>query len=257
MTSTRSARTVVVHPDAAALATVTAARLLVALVDAQSTHSPVHVGVTGGTVGTRVLEEVAASPLRHAVDWTGVHVWWGDERFLPDGDPERNETQARSALLDALPLPPGNVHAIPARGAGVDTPDDAATAYAAELARYAATDGEAADDAGPPVPAFDVLMLGMGPDGHVASLFPGDPAVEIVDRTVTGVLASPKPPPERVTLTLPAIEVAQEVWVVVAGEEKAEPTTRALAGDDVRSTPAAGALGRRRTLWLVDAAAAG
>ncbi|MDT0164451.1 6-phosphogluconolactonase [Actinotalea sp. AC32] len=251
------ARTVVVHPDPATLARVTAARLVVALVDAQSTHSPVHVGLTGGTVGTRVLEEVAASPLRDAVDWTGVHVWWGDERFLASGDPERNETQARAALLDAVPIPPENVHPVPPLGGEVRTPEDAAAAYATELARHAAAGGRLTDDAGPAVPAFDVLLLGMGPDGHVASLFPGDPALEVLDRTVVGVQASPKPPPQRVSLTFPAIEAAHEVWVVVAGSEKAGPTARALAGDDMHETPAAGALGRSRTLWLVDAAAAG
>ena len=96
---------VVVHPDAETLATATAARLLLRLMEAQSVHSPVHVALTGGSMGARVLAAAACSPIREAVDWSVVHVWWGDERFLPPGDPERNETQAREALLDALPLP--------------------------------------------------------------------------------------------------------------------------------------------------------
>lgn len=253
------ARTVVVHPDADVLARTTAARLLVALVDAQSLRSPVHLGLTGGTVGIRVLAEVAASPLRDAVDWTGVHVWWGDERYLPSGHADRNETQAREALLDALPLPPGHVHPMPASDASDDV-DAAAAAYADELARVAAatTDGVAdgeADDAGPAVPAFDVLLLGMGPDGHVASLFPGKSTLGVADRTVVAEHDSPKPPPERVSLTFPSIEGAEQVWVVVAGADKADAVQRALAGDP--ETPAARALGRTRTLWLVDAAAAG
>lgn len=247
-----TAPVVVVHPDVETLALGTAARLLLRLMDAQSVHRPVHVGLTGGGMGSRVLAAVAASPLRDAVDWSGVHVWWGDERFLPAGDPERNETQARAALLDVLPLPPENVHAAPPAGAGVGSPHDAAVTYAAELARFAGD----ADDAGPAVPAFDVLMLGVGPDGHVASLFPGRATLAVVDRTTVGVTDSPKPPPDRVSLTLPAIEAAQEVWLVVAGADKADAVRRALAGADPAEIPAAGVRGRARTLWLLDVAAA-
>lgn len=243
---------VVVHPDAETLAAGTAARLLLRLLDAQSVHRPVHVGLTGGGMGTRTLAAVAASPLRDAVDWAGVHIWWGDERFLPAGDPERNETQARAALLDALPLPPENVHAAPPSGPGLTSPHDAAVAYAAELARFA-TDG---DDAGPAVPAFDVLLLGVGPDGHVASLFPGRASLDVVDRTTVGVTDSPKPPPERVSLTFPAIEAAEEVWLVVAGADKAAAVRRALEGAPADQIPAAGVRGRVRTLWLLDVAAA-
>jgi 6-phosphogluconolactonase len=260
MSPQRSARTVVVHPDSPTLAAATAARLLVRLVDAQSTHTPVHVGLTGGSVGIKVLEEMAASPALGAVDWTGVHLWWGDERFLPDGDPDRNETQARAALVDALPVPAENVHAMPAADApGIDSPEAAAAAYATELARFApsAEAGPTSDDGGPLTPVLDVLLLGMGPDGHVASLFPGHEALTVTDRAAVGVHGSPKPPPERVSLTYPAIEAADEVWLVVAGSDKAPAVARALAGDDVTTTPAAGALGRSRTLWLLDAAAAG
>ena len=261
----RASRTVVVHPDAETLARATAARLLLRLLDAQSTHRPVHVALTGGTVGIRTLAEVAASPLRDAVDWSGVHVWWGDERFLPDGDAERNETQARDALLGVLVaeagLPEDNVHPMPAADA-VATPEDAAEKYAATLASFAGAGAEpavadgASDDAGPAVPRFDVVVLGMGPDGHVASLFPGQGTIDVVDRTVVGVHDSPKPPPLRVSLTFPAIEAAEEVWLVVGGADKAPAVRRALGGDDVHATPAAGAVGRRRTLWLLDAAAA-
>jgi 6-phosphogluconolactonase len=255
-TPTPQGRVVVVHPDAATVARATAARLLLHLMDAQSTHHPVHVGLTGGTVGIATLREVAASPLRDAVDWTGVHLWWGDERFLATGHPDRNETQARDALLHALPVPVENVHPMAGPGApGVTTPEDAAAAYAAELARFAGEEDER-DDAGPAVPSFDVLLLGVGPDGHVASLFPEHEALAVVDRTVVGVHGSPKPPPERVSLTWPAIEAAQEVWLVLAGADKAEAAARALAGDDVVRTPAVGAVGRRRTLWLLDVAAA-
>ena len=245
--------TVVVHPDAATLTAATGARLLLRIVDAQSVHRPVHVGLTGGSMGIRLLAEAARSPLRDAVDWTGVHVWWGDERFLPTGHADRNDVQAHDALLDALPLPPENVHHVPtADEAGVTTPEDAADRYAADLARFA----DAADDAGPAVPAFDVLLLGVGPDGHIASLFPGQGTIAVTDRTVVGVHDSPKPPPERVSLTLPAIEAAEEVWLVVAGADKADAVARALDRAPLDEIPAAGARGRRRTLWLLDVEAA-
>jgi 6-phosphogluconolactonase len=244
---------VVVHPDAATLAEAAAARLLTRILDVQSVRTPVHVVLTGGTVGIRTLAAAAASPLRDAVDWSAVHLWWGDERFLPDGDPDRNATQAREALVDSLladsGLPETHVHAVPAPGAVVDgatihTPEESAAAYAAELARH-----------GDPVPAFDVLLLGMGPDGHVASLFPGHEALG-ADGVTVGVHGSPKPPPERVSLTFDAIRAAREAWVVAAGSEKAAQAAAALAHGPVAEVPAAGVAGTERTLWLLDAAAA-
>lgn len=248
---TAAARTVLVHPDATVLAEATAARLITRLVDVQSAAAPVHVVLTGGTVGIRTLAAVAASPARDAVDWSGVHLWWGDERFLADGDPDRNETQARDALISALgdALPRANVHAMRAldEAAGIVTPEDSAAAYAAELAAFAPE--------GSDVPAFDVLMLGMGPDGHVASLFPGHEAVGTTGVPTVGVHGSPKPPPLRVSLTFEAIHAAQEVWVVAAGAEKAGAVASALADAPVEQTPAAGSRGTRATLWLVDAAA--
>jgi 6-phosphogluconolactonase len=252
-------RAVVVHPDADLLAQATAARLLVRLLDLQSVRRPVHVVLTGGTVGIKTLAAVAASPLRDAVDWTGVHLWWGDERFLPAGHPDRNETQAREALIDALgdTLPAANVHPMPGLGDDVPSPAASADAYCAELARYAAGPIDGPAEGSVAVPAFDVLMLGMGPDGHVASLFPGHPGLEAGGTAAVGVHGSPKPPPERVTLTFDALRAAREVWVVAAGEEKASAVASALAGDPVSTTPASGAVGTERTLWLLDVAAAG
>ncbi len=243
-----SSRTVVVHPSAEILAEATAARLLLRLVDLQSLRRPLHVVLTGGTVGIDVLAKVDRSPLRDAVDWSGVHLWWGDERFLPDGDPERNETQARAALIDHLPIPAANVHPMPAADLVAD-PESSAEQYAASLAALA-PDGAL-------VPAFDVVLLGVGPDGHLASLFPGHPALDVTELTVAGVRGSPKPPPSRVTLTFPALAAAAELWFVAAGEGKAEAVSRALGGDDLHRTPSAGATGREATYWLVDLEAAG
>ncbi len=242
----------VVHPDAGALAEAAAARLLIRLADVQAVRSPAHVVLTGGTVGIAALAAAARSPLLDTVDWSDVHVWWGDERFLPDGHPERNETQARAALLGALGgrLLPERVHAVPAAGTpGIGTAEDAAAAYAAELRRAA--------DPGRDVPVFDVLLLGVGPDAHVASLFPGHPALSVTGSATVAVHDSPKPPPDRTSLTLEAICTAREVWLVAAGAGKAAAVARALTAADPGQVPAAAALGRDLTLWLLDAAAAG
>ena len=202
-----------------------------------------HAVLTGGGVGTRVLTELLKRST--TIDWDRVHLWWGDERFLPAGDPERNETGARAALIDAIPIPPPNVHPMPAdMGQGVT---QAALAYADELARES-HDGF--------VPDFDVLLLGMGPEGHVASLFPGMPALHDAG-SVAAVEDSPKPPPTRVSLTLTAIRAAGEVWVVAAGAAKAEAVAAAVApGTLPDAVPAAGARGREATVFWLDRTAA-
>lgn len=240
---------VVVHRDAAVMAHATAARLITRIVDAQASRGSASVVLTGGRNGNALLAAVAGSPARDAVDWGRLDLWWGDERFLPEGDPERNVVQARKALLDAVPLDPSRVHPMPAAGEvfGGD-PDAAALAYAEELAREARPGGDAR------VPDFDVLLLGVGPDAHVASLFPDHPGARENGRTVIGVRDAPKPPPTRVSLTFPAIRAAREVWLLAAGQDKAGAVAAALSG--AGEVPAAGARGRDRTLWLVDSAAA-
>lgn len=242
---------VVVHATPELLAQAAAARLVTGLVDVQAARGHAHVVLTGGGVGIATLGALAASPARDAVDWRALDVWWGDERFLPAGHPDRNETQARAALLDAVPLDPARVHAMPASdGRWGDDVDEAARGYAEELAVAAGPE----DRGG--VPAFDILMLGVGPDAHVASLFPEHPAVYEEERTVVGVRGAPKPPPTRVSLTAPAIRQAQAVWLLAAGAEKAGAVSLALGGGGPFAVPAAGATGRRRTLWLLDRAAA-
>ncbi|NDU71106.1 6-phosphogluconolactonase [Actinomadura sp. DSM 109109] len=243
------APTVLVHRDQALLADAAAARLVTRIADAQAARGTASVVLTGGGVGTAVLAALAAAPARDAVDWGRLDVWWGDERFLPSGDPERNETGAREALLDRVPVDPARVHAMPASdGPDGDDPEAAAERYAAELRA-------AAGDAGP-VPAFDVLMLGVGPDAHVASLFPGMPALRD-EGAVVAVRGAPKPPPTRISLTFPALRAADEVWLLAAGGSKAKAVGLGLAPDADRfTTPCAGARGRGRTLFLLDRAAA-
>ncbi|WP_327655104.1 6-phosphogluconolactonase [Streptomyces sp. NBC_00483] len=239
----------VVHRDKELMAQAAAARLITKIVDAQSARGSASVVLTGGRNGNGLLAALKAAPARDAIDWGRLDLWWGDERFLPDGDPERNYTQAKEALLDAVPLDPARVHPMPASDGPFEV-EAAAEAYAAELANAAGP-----EDHGP-APTFDVLMLGVGPDTHVASLFPELPAVRETERTVVGVHGAPKPPPTRTTLTLPAIRAAREVWLLAAGEDKAKAAAIALSGAGEIQAPAAGAYGRSRTLWLLDAAAA-
>ena len=241
---------VLVHRDAGLLAQAVAARLVIALVDAQAARDSASLVLTGGGIGTASLAELAAAPARDAIDWRRLDIWWGDERFLPAGDPERNETAARSALLDSVDADPVRLRPMPASdGPDGNDPEAAAERYA-DLLRAAARP----EDHGP-VPSFDVLLLGVGPDGHVASVFPESPA-GYETRPVVAVHGAPKPPPTRLTMTLSAINSAREVWVIAAGPEKGSAVRLALSGAGQMQVPAAGVRGRSRTLWLLDRAAA-
>ena len=221
------------------------------LVDVCSARGHASLVLTGGGIGTLVLTELAAAPARDAVDWRHLDMWWGDERFVPTGDPERNETGARQALLDHVDASPDRVHPLPGPD-GPDGPDPEAAA--ARYAGWLLAASQPEDHS--QVPSFDVLMLGIGPEGHVASLFPGMPALYEEQRTVVAVHGSPKPPPTRLTLTLPAITAAREVWILASGEEKAGAIRLALSGAGPVQVPAAGARGRQQTLFLLDRAAA-
>ena len=242
---------VIVHRDAELLAKAVAARLVTRLVDAAAARGTASLVLTGGGIGTAVLAELAAAPARDAVDWRHLDVWWGDERFVPSGDKERNETGARAALLDHVDVDPARVHPMaPSDGPDGDDPDAAAARYATWL-----TEAATPEDHGP-VPSFDVLLLGIGPEGHIASLFPGMPAL-YDERSVVAVRNSPKPPPTRLSLTLPSINAAKEVWILASGKEKAGAVALALSGAGPVQVPAAGAHGRQRTLFLLDSDAAG
>ena len=233
---------VVVSANADVLAAAAAARLITALVDAQAEGRIPAIALTGGGTGTAVLAHVNSSPARDAVDWGRVELFWGDERFVPADDPDRNEKQAREALLDHLPLDPARVHAIASSdGEFGDDVDAAAVAYADIVTAR---------------PGFDVVMLGMGEEGHVASVFPDSPAVRDTTHTVVAVRDCPKPPPTRISLTLPTIRTAAQVWLMTAGEAKAEAVARAVGGASEVDLPAAGAVGTARTLFLLDPAAA-
>ncbi|MCX6424444.1 MAG: 6-phosphogluconolactonase [Actinobacteria bacterium] len=240
---------VIRHQNAQSLADSVAAQLITHIVETQSAGIRPHIVLTGGGIGTAVLASIAKGTGLNAVDWELIEIWWGDERYLPAGDPERNETAARSALLDLVHIPPQNLHAIAGPDATADA-ESSAAAYADELERYRRPEDHA------PVPSFTVMLLGIGPDGHVASLFPEHPALHD-DRVVTAVHRSPKPPSTRITMTLPTIGAAREVWVLASGTEKAAAIRLALdPAAGVLQVPAAGARGRERTLFLIDEQAA-
>ncbi|WP_040164525.1 6-phosphogluconolactonase [Microbacterium gorillae] len=241
-------KSVVVVPDPETLATSVAARFLGKVALGLAEERDVHVSLTGGTMGIAVLRATADNPMHEMIDWSRVHLWWSDERFVPRADGDRNARQAREAFIERIAIPAENVHEMPATDDGMDL-DAAAEHYAAELARFGS-------DARP-YPIFDVTFLGVGPDGHIASLFPDRDEILVTDRTALPVRNSPKPPPERITLTRPVINASLRVWMVVSGAEKAGALGLILAGASYASVPAAGAKGTVRTVIIVDEAAAG
>lgn len=240
-------RRVLVHPDKPALAAAVAARFLTKTLDVLDDLGSANIVLTGGTMGSAVLASVNESSARDTLDWSRIHFWWGDERWLPAGDPERNDQQAFDALLGHIDIPAENIHRFPASDGDLDL-DAAAEAYAAELARHAPEDAE--------LPRFDITFLGVGPDGHIASLFPHRSGIEVTDRTVITVRNSPKPPAERLSLTRPVLNHSDRVWMVLAGSDKAPALGLALAGASRDEVPVGGIKGRKRTVFFVDSDAA-
>jgi 6-phosphogluconolactonase len=228
---------VVLHNSADEVAEALAHRLIARLTELQRDFRTPQVCLTGGRIATRAYGHLAEEGVFAAVDWSRVELWWGDERFVPAGDKDRNADPTLE-ILRPLPLEPERVHVMPPSDAGLDL-DAAAEAYAGEL-------GDT---------AFDICLLGMGPDGHVASLFPEHPS-SYAEGDVIGVRASPKPPPERISLTLPVINRSREVWFIVSGSDKAAAAKMALLGAGPVQVPAGGVSGVELTLWLLDRDAA-
>jgi 6-phosphogluconolactonase len=235
------------YPDTDALVAAAGDRLVRAIGTAIADRGRASIVLTGGGTGIGLLARVRRQA--DTIDWSKVHLFWGDERFVPADDDERNEKQAREALIDHIDIPADNVHAMPASDGAFGDDIDAA---AADCVRVLADTA----DAGEPAPNFDVHLLGMGPEGHINSLFPHTAATRETERLVVSVHDSPKPPPRRITLTLPAVQRSREVWLVVSGEGKADAVAAAIGGATPDDVPAAGGVGRDATVWLLDEAAA-
>jgi len=245
-------RRVLVHQNKQALSGSVAARFLTNMVDVLHDQDEANVVLTGGSVGIAVLAAINESAARDTIDWSRVHFWWGDERWVSRTDPERNELQARDALLDHIDIPQANIHAF---GASDDPADADADALDATAARYAAELLAHAPE-GSQYPRFDVTFLGVGPDGHIASLFPHRSGIREREATVVAVRDSPKPPADRLSLTRPVLNSSDRVWLVLAGSDKASALGLALAGASRDEVPAAGIKGRYRTVFFVDSDAA-
>lgn len=197
--------------------------------------------LTGGSTPKRLYALLATGTYQSRIPWHRVHWFITDERFVRPGDPLHNMSMARQSLLDRY-APPGHIHPIPTE---TSSPDESARRYERELKLY-----YGADRLDPAKSLFDVVLVGMGPDGHTASLFPGDPAVEERERWVVGVgRAHVEPFVPRVSLTLPVLDSCQQMLFEVAGTDKRASLTRVLDGDNL---PAGRARSTGETIWLVD-----
>ena len=225
------------YPSPGDLAEGVAHLLLDALVAFRREREVAHLCLTGGRIAHRMYQHLGGLVDASALDPGRLELWWGDERFLPTGDPDRNAGPTLSLLAGKFPLDPARTHPMPSADGVADNEASAAT-YAKEL-------GDT---------AFDVCLLGMGSDGHVASIFPDHASFEPTSHTVIGVSDAPKPPAERISLSLGTLCRSREIWYLVSGAEKADALGRAILGDP--TLPAGVARGRERTVWFVDADAA-
>ncbi len=232
-----------IYPDQEQLATAAADLLVQQIAATLATQPRCSLVLTGGTTPVLLYRLLAQQPYRTQIAWERLWVLWGDERYVPLTDPQSNAGIATRELLNHVPIPPAQVLPMPTTAAN---PHAAAAAYQQQVQQILA------DGSG----QLDIVLLGMGPDGHIASLFPDHAALTLPDTVlVTAIDDSPKPPSQRITLTLPALQQAGLVLLLVAGAEKAAAVQRALAGDlalpVARVQPPHG-----RVLWLLDAAAA-
>lgn len=245
-----------IHPDRALLTEAAGQRLVLLLSELTAAQTRVHLSLTGGSLGIAIWKAVAASPLRVLVDWARIHCWWSDERFLSAEDAERNDHQAFEAFFEQGPVPRANLHTIGNTEQFADQ-HRAAAAYEKQLREAGSEDSW---------PIFDLSLLGMGQDGHLASLFPGKDEIHDPRLGVIGVEDSPKPPSARVSMTLPLIRRSRRIWFLVDGADKAEAAARLLdaaqqislpESQELARTPAAGARGLEQTLYLITREALG
>jgi 6-phosphogluconolactonase len=244
MTSAAAAgRKFTVLPDAQAVAAAAAARLISRI---EANNGRPAICLTGGSGPKALYTLLGSSDYHGRIPWDRVHWFIGDERFVSDNDPRNNMTMARQIFLDRC-APPANIHPVPTDAA---SPDAAARRYESELQTF-----HGAHDLDVAKPLFDFVLMGLGPDGHTASLFPQARALDETKRWVVGVeRANVEPFVPRVTLTLPALASSREMLFLACGDAKREILSKVMAGDDL---PATRAHSNGTTTWLIDAAAAG
>ncbi|WP_172786994.1 6-phosphogluconolactonase [Bradyrhizobium sp. DASA03005] len=231
----------IVEADAEALARAAAERVMARIA---ANPGRIAVCLTGGSSPKKLYQLLGSEAWRSRIPWDRVHWFIGDERFVPESDPLNNMAVARATFLDR-DAPAGHIHPIPTTA---DNPDAAAAAYARELQAF-----YGADQLDPARPLFDLVLMGAGPDGHTASLFPGYPEIEETRRWVVGVpKANVAPFVPRVSLTLPALASCREMLFEIAGHDKQPILTRLVNGENL---PALRARSNGETVWLVDKAA--
>jgi 6-phosphogluconolactonase len=237
-------RKVIAVADPAALANAAAERVIARIA---ANPGRIAICLTGGSSPKALYQLLATEAYRGRIPWDRVHWFIGDERFVPAGDPLNNMNMARKAFLDQC-APASNIHPIPTDTAHPDNPDKSAELYEQALKSF-----YGADELDPAHPLFDLVLIGVGPDGHTASLFPDYPALDETQHWVVGVpRAHVEPFVPRVTLTLPALASCREMLFEVAGSEKQAILTRLFAGENL---PANRAQSTGETIWLVDQAA--
>lgn len=268
-------RKLIVYPNKDLMIQAGAQRFVLALLDLLAERLPdgTHrtrgdVALSGGSAA-QPLGLVLNDPLADAIDWSRVHFWWSDERFVPAYDTDRNALEARRLLLDQLvadgKLPESNIHEMAADTRSADDiadvmdqadSDDASVRAAADAANDALLDDVASDyerelvnELGPE-PVIDLMILGMGPDGHYASLFPGHDEVKVTDRLTVGVNHSPKMPPLRVSLTAPLIARSRHTWFFAAGAGKAESLAHVFEQPNKPDYPSSYANGVDEFIWF-------
>jgi 6-phosphogluconolactonase len=231
----------IVEPDAEALAQAAAERVMARIA---ANPGRIAICLTGGSSPKKLYQLLGSDAYRGKIPWDRVHWFIGDERFVPSSDPLNNMAMARATFLDRT-ASTGHIHPVPT---DAENPDQSAEAYAHELKTF-----YGADQLDPAQPLFDMVLMGVGPDGHTASLFPGYPAIEETRRWVVGVpKANVAPFVPRVSLTLPALASCREMLFEFAGHDKQPILTRLLNGETL---PALRARSNGETVWLVDQAA--
>ena len=240
-----------------------AAQKLVTLImqwqnNVENLNKPFHLLLTGGTDSIRMFQMLASNPLLPAINWSNVHIWWADERFVTYNSEDRNARKARELLLNMLSdhkvLQESHIHEMPA-----DERNAEEIAKASDAENDAILDAAAREYEEEIIgllgkePVFDLAILGMGPDAHMASLFPGLPQIHNRDRIVLGVNHSPKQPPMRLTLSVPVLAHSRRTWFLTAGEQKGKALMNVLSGSNNPDYPASFANGTEEIAWLTTA----